>query len=127
MVEPGGLAGVVPDPVALAAAIQQAVLTVPGVVGISPGRSFVEATYGPGVTVRGVGMGVYSGRLEVSVHVVAGPTAIPALARRLRGVIGSAVRERTGRSADIINLYIDDVVLGAEVEPQKVGGPMRVR
>ena len=113
MVAPGGLAGVVSDPIALAAAIQQVVLTVPGVVGISPGRGFVEATYGPGITVQGVGMGVYNGQLEVSVHVVAGPTAIPALAQRLRHSIGTVVRERTGRSADTINLYIDDIVLGA--------------
>jgi len=33
---------VVSEPVALAAAIQQAVLAMPGVVGISPGRGFVE-------------------------------------------------------------------------------------
>ncbi|PZR97866.1 MAG: hypothetical protein DLM70_18550 [Chloroflexi bacterium] len=121
MVEPGGLAGVVSDPVALAAAIQQAVLDVPGIVGISPGRGFVESTYGPGVTVQGVGMGVYSGRLEVSVHVVVGPMAIPALARRLRGVIDSVVRQHAGRAADIINLYIDDVVLGAGVSEDVAG------
>lgn len=103
----------VSEPAALAAAIQQAALAVPGVVGISPGRSFVEATYGPGVTVHGVGMGVYNGQLEVSVHVVAGPTPLHPLARRLRRIIGSVVQERIGRAADTINLYIDDIMLGA--------------
>ncbi|GAC1643577.1 MAG: hypothetical protein NVS4B2_33260 [Chloroflexota bacterium] len=111
MVEPGGLAGVVADPVALAAAIQQAVVTVPGVVRISPGRNFVDATYGPGMTVQGVGMGVYTGRLEVSVHIVTGPTSIPSLAQRLRRVIGSIIHEHAGRAADTIDLYIDDIVL----------------
>jgi uncharacterized alkaline shock family protein YloU len=113
VVEPGGLAGVVSEPVALAAAIQQAVLAVPGVVSISPGRGFVEATYGPGITVHGVGMGVYNGQLEVSVHVIVGPTPLPPLFRRLRSTIGSVVQERTGREADTINLYIDDIALGA--------------
>jgi uncharacterized alkaline shock family protein YloU len=113
VVEPGGLAGVVSEPVALAAAIQQAMLAVPGVVGMSPGRGFVEATYGPGVTVHGVGMGVYNGKLEVSVHVIAGPTPLPLLARRLHSTIGSVVRQSTGREANLITLYIDDIVLSA--------------
>jgi hypothetical protein len=113
VVEPGGLAGVVAEPVALAAAIRRAVLAVPGVVGISPGRAFVEATYGPGVTVHGVGMGVIHGQYEVSVHVITGPTPLPLLARRLRSTIGSIVQEHIGRPADMINLYIDDIALGA--------------
>ena len=108
---PGELAGVVAEPVALATAIQQATLMVPGVVRISPGRGYIEATYGPGTTVEGVGMGVYHDRLEVSVHVVVGPTGIPALARRLRGVISTVIRANTGYSAHTINLYIDDIVL----------------
>lgn len=111
MVEPGELAGVVAEPVALAAAIQQAALQIPGVIALSPGRGFVEATYGPGVTVHGVGMGVYYGQLEVSVHLVIGSTAIPTLARRVRSVIRTVIREYIGRSADTINLYIDDIVL----------------
>ena len=115
MVEPGELVGVVSEPVALAAAIQEAALIVPGVVAMSPGRDFVEATYGAGVTVHGVGMGVYQDRLEVSVHLVVGPTDIPALARRLRSVIRTVIREYTGQSADTINLYIDDIVLNARL------------
>jgi uncharacterized alkaline shock family protein YloU len=113
VVEPGELARVVAEPVALAAAIQAAALIVPGVVAMSPGRGFVEATYGPGVTVHGVGMGVYHDHLEVSVHLVVGLTAIPTLARELRRVIRTVIREYTGRSADTINLYIDDIVLEA--------------
>lgn len=115
MVEPGELAGVVAEPAVLAAAIQQAALQIPGVIALSPGRSFVEATYGPGVTVKGVGMGVYHDHLEVSVHLVVGPTAIPTLAQQVRRAIRAVIREYTGQSADTINLYIDDIVLEARL------------
>jgi uncharacterized alkaline shock family protein YloU len=120
VVEPGELAGVVAEPVVLAAAIQEAALIVPGVVAMSPGRGFVEATYGPGVTVQGVGMGVYHDRLEVSVHVVVGPTGIPTLAQQLRHVIRTVIRVCTGQSAETINLYVDDIVLEARLSGDAV-------
>lgn len=113
MVESGGLVGVVAEPVALAAAIRHAILSVPGVVDMSPGRGFVEATYGPGITVHGVGMGVYDGKLEVSVHVVAGPTPLHPLARRVREVVATIIGQEIGRTAHTINVYIDDIVPNA--------------
>ncbi|MGI8825544.1 MAG: hypothetical protein ACR2JC_07855 [Chloroflexota bacterium] len=101
------------DPVALAAAIRQAALGVPGVAAISSGRGFLEATYGRSMTVRGVGVGVYDGRLVVSVHIVTVATPIPILARRLRDVVGSVMGERAARSPDAIDVYVDDIVLTA--------------
>ncbi|GAC1404632.1 MAG: hypothetical protein NVSMB52_18500 [Chloroflexota bacterium] len=113
MVESDTLTSVVAEPVVLASAIQEAALTVPGVVRISPGRGFVEATYGPGKTVQGIGMGRYDGQLEISVHVVTGWTPIPSLAQRLRRTVASVVSEYTGCSADRIDVYIDDIVFDA--------------
>jgi uncharacterized alkaline shock family protein YloU len=60
-------------------------------------------------------MGVYNDRLEVSLHVVVGPTVIPIVARQLRQTIGPIVYEHTGRSMTTINLYIDDIVLDAHL------------
>jgi uncharacterized alkaline shock family protein YloU len=108
---PAGDGGGLPDSVVLAQAIRQAVLQVPGIVRMSPGRRYVEATYGPGVTVQGVGISMQTGQIEADVHVVATATPLPALAHRLRHAIRTALAQTTPLPLGPVNIYIDDIVL----------------
>ena len=101
--------------IALAETIREAALAVPGVAGISPGRRYVEATYGPGITIRGIGVSRQHGRIRADVHVVAGVTPLPDLARRLREAIVAALQGATDVPVGAINLYIDDIALGDEL------------
>lgn len=99
-----------PESVVVARVIRDAALQVPGIVAMSPGRQYVEATYGAGITILGVGVSLQQGQIETDVHVVVDVTPLPVLARRVRHSIETALR-RTGLLAiDQINIYIDDIV-----------------
>ena len=102
---------VLPESVVVAQTIREAALHVPGVIAMSPGRRYREATYGPGVTVWGVGISTQHGRIDADVHVVASVTPLPALAHRLRRTIQHALREISLLPVGQINIYIDDIVL----------------
>jgi uncharacterized alkaline shock family protein YloU len=98
------------DEVELATLIRVATLRVPGVLAISKGIGYREATYGPGATVDGVGVSVVAGHAWVNVHVIVADTPIPRLSKRIRRDIRKAI----GRDARVrpgpINVYIDDIV-----------------
>lgn len=66
-------------------------------------------TYGPGITVEGVGVSVTDRHAKINVHIVAADVVIPELALGLRREIRKVIR-RDGRAhADTINIYIDDI------------------
>lgn len=99
------------DDVALAQAVRAAVLAVPGVLGISPGVGYVEATYGRGKQVEGVGVRTEHGRIVTNVHLIIAETPIPALARRARATIRRTIEGTSAELVGPINLYIDDMQL----------------
>jgi uncharacterized alkaline shock family protein YloU len=100
-----------PTSVVVAQAIRDAVLRIPGVAGLSAGLRYVEATYGHGVTVLGVGISVLEGQVEADVHVVATATPLPALASQVRQVVQGAIRQTAVLPPGRVNVYVDDIVL----------------
>lgn len=98
------------EEVELADLVREAALRTPGVLGISPGIGYREMTYGPGVTVEGVGVSVQNRRARINVHVVVANVVIPELALGLRREIRKVVR-RDGRArTELINIYVDDIL-----------------
>jgi len=97
---------------ALADAIRSAVLAVPGVLALSPGVGFVEATYGRNRAIYGVGLQREPGCIGVNVHVVVAEEPIPHLAQHLRRAVYARVQTECGLPAEPINLWIDDMHLG---------------
>ena len=69
----------------VAEAVREAVLGVKGVLGVSPGVGYIEATYRRGVHVRGVGIVAESGRVAANVHLIVEATPLPALRRLICG------------------------------------------
>lgn len=111
MAGPGALDAPLPESVVLAETIRDRVLRVPGVLALSPGYPYREATYGPGITVWGVGLSMQSEQVEVDVHVVAAATPLPVLAQEVRRVVQAAISETTVRAPGPINVHIDDIVV----------------
>ncbi|MGH2447089.1 MAG: Asp23/Gls24 family envelope stress response protein [Chloroflexota bacterium] len=97
--------------VALARAAEQSALSVPGVLGISPGVGYVEATYGPGVEVQGVGIGHEDGRIVANIHVRVTNSPVPPLAREVRKRVRSALEAGSGLPVGPINVYVDDMAM----------------
>ena len=99
-----------PASVVLAQAIRDEVVRIPGVLALSPGRHYVEATYGPGVTVLGIGLSVLDDRIEADVHVVAAVVRLPVLALQVRAAARLAIYHTSALPPGPVNVYIDDIV-----------------
>jgi uncharacterized alkaline shock family protein YloU len=99
----------------VAEAVREAVLGVAGVLGVSPGVGYIEATYGRGIHVRGVGIAAENGRVAANVHLVVGATPLPALARRIRRVVRMTIEREVGVPSGPINLFFDHMILSAVV------------
>lgn len=97
------------DTLALAVMVRETALAVPGVLGISAGRGFVEATYGRGAMVRGVGISSGERGVDVTIHLIIAQTPIPLLAFRVRQAIRHYLVSRTDLTSGSIDLYIDDM------------------
>ena len=110
----GALEAPLPESVVMAEVIRDRVLRVPGVLGLSRGSLFPEATYGPGITVWGVGLSLQSGQIEVDVHIVAAATPLRALAQEIRLAVQVAIRETTEHRPGPINVHIDDIVMSEQ-------------
>src|SRR4051794_40074989 len=104
-----GSGHVLPESVVVAQRIRDAALTVPGVVAMSPGRRYREATYGPGVTIWGVGVSTQFGRVDADVHVVVAPMPLLLLAAHLRRTIRAVLTYESPLPVGRINIYIDDI------------------
>ncbi len=96
----------------LAEAVRAAALAVPGVVDLSPGVGFVEATYGRNTTVLGVGLDPGPQQIGINLHLVVTDEPIPALAAVIRAAVRARVELETGIRAAPINLWIDDMRFG---------------
>lgn len=80
--------------VTLARAAIAAACAMPGIAGVSPSHGVEVATYGPGETVRGVAVSRSSGKMGLSLHLIArydSALALPALAEQVRGAVRDAV------------------------------------
>jgi uncharacterized alkaline shock family protein YloU len=97
------------DDVQLARVILKATLGVPGVVGISSGVGYTEATYGPHTAVVGVGISAESDQTTVNVHIVAAETPLPRLAERIRAAVRIAVGTAGVTEPRIITVFVDDI------------------
>ncbi len=100
--------------VLLAEAIRAAVLGVPGVLDLSPGVGYVEATYGRNCSVLGVGVERQLDHIAVNLHVIVAEEPIHPLAHRIRQAVRARVRAEADTPARPINLWIDDMRI---VEP----------
>jgi uncharacterized alkaline shock family protein YloU len=97
------------DDVTLAQVIANTTLGVPGVVGISSGVGYTEATYGPHTAVLGVGITAESNQTTVNVHIVAAETPLPRLAERIRAAVRTAVGTAGVTEPRIITVFVDDI------------------
>jgi hypothetical protein len=105
--------------VELAALIRDVALRTRGVLAISSGIGYKEATYGPGVTIEGVAVTIDSGHVKTNVHIVVAEAPIPELSLRLRRGIQKVLR-RDGRTRPgRINVYVDDMELTALSVPAR--------
>lgn len=100
----------------LAALVKDVALQTPGVLAIGSGIGYREATYGPGVTIEGVGVSIESGRVTTNVHVVVSETSIPELSLRLRRGIRKVLRRGGRAHPGRITIYVDDIELTALAE-----------
>ncbi|GAC1640570.1 MAG: hypothetical protein NVS4B2_30050 [Chloroflexota bacterium] len=119
MRDPGSRNNALPERVVIAQAIREATLRVPGIVGMSRGRQHPEATYGPGITIWGVGLSYETERCQADVHVIARAIPLLAVAHEVRQAVQAAVRQISVRSVGPVNIYIDDV----EFEEHRAPGP----
>lgn len=97
----------------VAEAIREAVLGVTGVLGVSPGVGYIEATYGRGAHVRGVGIALEGGRVAANVHLIVAATPLPALARRVRRVVSLTIEREARLPSGPVNLFFDSMILDA--------------
>jgi uncharacterized alkaline shock family protein YloU len=98
--------------VSIARAIVAAVLGVPGVAEVSPGRFAEAATYGPGEHVRGVVVGRAASALDIEVHLCARYAewlALPELAARVRSAVRQSVEELGVGPLRRIDVAFDDL------------------
>lgn len=109
---PAGSTETQQDQVALAEAVRLSALGVRGVVAISSGKGYIEATYGRNVEVLGVSISMQGGQVSADVHLVVAETPIPALATRVRKAIRKTIRQYADLPVGPINLYIDDMEVG---------------
>lgn len=114
-------AAVPPDPpvsaLVLARAIAGAIVTVPSVVALAPGRGVEVATYGPGEVVRGVAVGRSGITWSVAVHVVVRYTTdlvLPELAEQVRTMVARVMVEHGSPPPALIDVVIDDLALPVE-------------
>lgn len=101
--------------VLLAEAIRDAALGVPGVLDLSPGVEYVEATYGRNYSVLGVGVERQPDHIAVNLHVIVAEEPIHPLAHRIREAVRARVRAEANAPAQPINLWIDDMRLAEPV------------
>jgi hypothetical protein len=94
------------DPVTLAKAVRDAVLAVPGVVGLTPGGPVEVATQFAGGKIYGVRLGD-----EVEVHVVVGAVPIGPLGEQIQAAV-RAVLKRAGADRPV-EVVVDDVDVAA--------------
>ena len=97
------------DTVELAQVILNTTLRVPGVVDISSGVGYTEATYGPHASVVGVGITLESDHTTVNVHIVAAETPLPRLAEQIRAAVRTAIGTAGVREPRIITVFVDDI------------------
>jgi uncharacterized alkaline shock family protein YloU len=97
------------EDVKLAQVIANTTLGVPGVVGISSGVGYTEATYGPHTAVLGVGITAEPNHTTVNVHIVAAETPLPGLAERIRAAVRTAVGTAGLTEPRIITVFVDDI------------------
>ena len=105
--------------VLLAEAIRAAVLGVPGVLDLSPGVGYVEATYGRNCSVLGVGVERQLDHIAVNLHVIVAEEPIHPLAHRIRQAVRARVRAEADTPARPINLWIDDMRIAEPVSSWK--------
>ncbi len=113
MTVPGRASATLDEQVALAEAVRQAALAVPGVAGMSPGVGYIEATYGRNVEVVGVGISTHDGRVAAKVHLIVDVTPMRPLAKRVRAAIRTTIQCLSDLPIGPIDLYIDDIRLDA--------------
>lgn len=99
------------ETVALAEVIRDAALAVPGVLGISPGVGYIEATYGRNQAVLGVGVDCDEEHIAVNLHVIVAEESIPLLASRIRAAVRARVHAEVNIMPQPINLWIDDMCI----------------
>jgi len=103
----------------LAEAIRAAALDVPGVLDLSPGVGYVEATYGRNRAVLGVGVERQPDHIAVNLHVIVAEEPVHPLAHRIREAVRARVRAEVDTPAQPINLWIDDMRLAEPVSSWK--------
>ena len=109
------------DDVTLARVIAHTTLGVPGVVRISTGVGYIEATYGPHAAVLGVGISGESDRTAVNVHIVAAETPLRRLAERVRDAIRAAAMNAGQAEPGAITVFIDDIEMkGARAKTREL-------
>jgi uncharacterized alkaline shock family protein YloU len=119
MTMPAGSLETLQAQVALAETVRQAVLGVPGVLRISPGNGYIEATYGRDVEVVGVGVSTQDGRVSVNVHLVVVETPMLPLAKRVRKIVRKTIRQHADLPVGPINVYLDDLEI-ASLPPESM-------
>lgn len=108
------------DDVQLARVIVKATLGVPGVVRISSGAGYTEATYGPHVAVLGVGIAGDSDHTSVDVHIVAAEMLLPPLAERIRQAVRVAVMSAGRQEPDRVTVFVDDIEMKSSTPTRRV-------